>query len=465
MKLPNPHIQTSEDYRSNSDLWISLILLSSALAIAGNISVLITGINFPADLLFFVPIVIAAAKYSWYGTFFSVVLAVLYLAPFPFFPHEFEVWIAALLRAGSLIGIASITTYLAQKNIRIKTELFNNKRQFKRIADYTYNWEYWLDHENKLLYMSPAVNRITGYSPDQFKKDPDLFNKIIHPLDKAAWQNHKFFAHLNDSSRRPVETEFRIVTAKGETRWIGHVSRRLYDEYKRYQGLRVSNRDITAQVEAEEKLLEISMESEKKERNFYSREIHDRLGPLLSTIKLYFQWLAETNDIEKSRIITEKGNQSIDIAIETLREISHNMSSYNLDRLGFIKALENIADQIDSTQKISITVTTNSYERFEKTKEVALYYVVSELINNTIKHANAQNISIDCLFSEQTRTMTIHYEDDGSGFDMNAQEDNATLVKGLGLLNIQQRIKALRGKFTISTSPEKGFKAVVELPV
>ncbi len=456
---------TLKDFRSDDYIWFWVIILSSALAIAVNISVLITGYDLPAEVLFYIPIWIAAAKFAWYGIMFSFVLAALYLAPFPFYQNPYSVWIGALLKAGVMVANATIVAWLSLQIIRIKTDYFNSSRLMKRIADYAYNWEYWVDHEGTVLYMSPAVTRITGYTPEQFRRNPDLFEQIIHPLDQKSWEIHKKHAHEHEPTRREVETEFRILTKNGETRWIGHVCRRLYNEYNQFQGMRVSNRDITAQVEAEEKLLEISMESEKKERDFYSREIHDRLGPLLSTIKLYFQWLSDTNDITKTKLITEKGNKSIDAAIETLREISHNLSSHNIDRYGFTIAMKQMAEQINASQQIKLLMSANSSERFEKKKEVALYYCTSELINNTIKHAYANNITINFAINESTQLITLHYQDDGKGFNLEILNEKPVISHGLGLLNIQQRIKALRGKFDMHSFPGRGFRAEIELPL
>jgi PAS domain S-box-containing protein len=120
---------------------------------------------------------------------------------------------------------------------------------FRTIADYTYDWEYWIDPQGHLLYVSPACERITGYGPEAFMADSTLLATIVHPDDRAIIERH--LHHLSDSA--PFSTEFRIRTRDGQERWIGHACQAVYDGAGEWLGRRASNRDITeaARVAAE----------------------------------------------------------------------------------------------------------------------------------------------------------------------------------------------------------------------
>jgi signal transduction histidine kinase len=201
---------------------------------------------------------------------------------------------------------------------------------------------------------------------------------------------------------------------------------------------------------------------EERERNRYSSELHDGLGPLLSTVKLYFQWLADTTDQGKAKIITEKGNYCIDSAIRTTREMALGLSSLILVRSGYVKTILNYIETIKELQKLTIDFVFNSEDRFGYLVETTLYRITTELINNTIKYANASQIEITFNYHKDIYLTTFSYIDNGIGFNFSDVERNR---KGLGLLNIQQRVNILKGIMQIETSPGKGLKIYIELPV
>ena len=132
------------------------------------------------------------------------------------------------------------------------------EQRYKIVADFTYDWEFWQSPEGKMLYVSPACERITGYTPTQFLKNPHLMDKIILPEDK-----HIHSTHL-DKIKTFIEDRviYRIKRKDGEIRWIEHICRPILDDNGTFLGTRGSNRDITARKRAEEKL----EESEEKYR-------------------------------------------------------------------------------------------------------------------------------------------------------------------------------------------------------
>lgn len=134
-----------------------------------------------------------------------------------------------------------------------------NEETFRLFAECTYNWEYWIGPDGKYVYVSPSCERITGYSARAFMENPNLLISIIHPDD------YKYVArHFSDMQKeRSVDSfdygygfglAFRIVTASGDIRWIGHVFQPVYGDDGRWLGHRVSNRDITERIEAEDAL-------------------------------------------------------------------------------------------------------------------------------------------------------------------------------------------------------------------
>lgn len=162
-----------------------------------------------------------------------------------------------------------------------------SEERFRTIADYTYDWEYWQGVNKEILYISPSCQRVTGYSQADFICDPALINKIVHPADMTAYQKH-----LTDiCSSAENHLDFRIITKRGEERWIAHGCRAVFTRDGLPHGRRVSNRDITDLKLAEQiaqKLAYFDALTGLPNR----RMLLDRLGQSLSQAKRFAREMA-----------------------------------------------------------------------------------------------------------------------------------------------------------------------------
>ena len=129
-----------------------------------------------------------------------------------------------------------------------RNELAANELRFRTVADFAYDWEYWVGPDRTLLYISPSCQRITGYSAGEFAADPRLWETMTHPDDRLAVLEH---LRQEDASRAPLCQMFRIVDRHGEVRWIEHFCQVVYGQPGEYLGRRVNNRDVTARKAAE----------------------------------------------------------------------------------------------------------------------------------------------------------------------------------------------------------------------
>ena len=122
--------------------------------------------------------------------------------------------------------------------------------KFRTVSDFAYNWEYWIAPDGNLIYVSPSSKRITGYDANEFLKDPKLLTQIVHTEDKSIVGSH--FDLINSEELHAVD--FRIVTRSGDTRWISHSCRAVFDDNGTWIGRRASNRDITERKTIEQRL-------------------------------------------------------------------------------------------------------------------------------------------------------------------------------------------------------------------
>ena len=213
----------------------------------------------------------------------------------------------------------------------------------------------------------------------------------------------------------------------------------------------------------EKMFLNTIIQTEEKERKRFAKDLHDGLGPLLSTVKMSVSSLAQMEHDDASREIVENTELVINEAIKSLKEISDNLSPHILNNFGLLRALNNFSNKINIARTIKINLKSNlKDERFDPNVEVVLYRVICELINNTIKHAKAKKI--DLSLAKEGDYLTIVYKDDGKGFDVSKVIDQPSGT-GMGFSNIYSRINSLKGEITVESEQRTGTSVTIKVLV
>ncbi len=228
--------------------------------------------------------------------------------------------------------------------------------------------------------------------------------------------------------------------------------KRIFNFQKQLDDLRKHN---------ESKVLSAIIKTEENERQKFAKELHDGMGPLLSSIKMAISALSRSKTAENERKIVENTAMLIDESLVSLKEISNKLSPHILNNFGLLKAIKSFISKFSTDESPHIILNSNiENKRYDYNVEVVLYRVVCELVTNTIKHAEASNISID-IFEENTH-LNLVYFDNGIGFD-DKTIDN--LSKGMGYSNIKSRVKSLDGKIEIESEPDSGLCVTISLKV
>jgi signal transduction histidine kinase len=191
---------------------------------------------------------------------------------------------------------------------------------------------------------------------------------------------------------------------------------------------------------------------EEKERSRISKELHDGLGPMLTTLKMMIQ----SSGIEENK--KEEMKQTTDQIIEEVRLFSYTLLPQSLSDFGVSKALENWIFKLKKITPIAINYSESlniDPKELASDLQICIYRVIQELVNNSIKHSQASKIVIDISNSEEE--IIISFYDDGVGFSQQTEQ------MGIGLLNIKERISILNGKIEINSST-LGTKIFIELP-
>jgi signal transduction histidine kinase len=207
--------------------------------------------------------------------------------------------------------------------------------------------------------------------------------------------------------------------------------------------------------ENEKNVLAAVINAEEKARQTFARELHDGMGPVLSSIKMTLSAVDRENLTPVNRKIIESAHYAAGNSIVTLKEIANNLSPHLLTNYGLKQALDTLASQLFPQKSIG-------YEfdfQIDETKlphemNINFYRIISELMNNSYVHANPQKVYVE--IKENEGFIHLRYMDDGKGFDydlVNGDFKN----KGMGLNNIFSRVKSLNGYYSIVTAPDNGF--------
>ena len=201
-------------------------------------------------------------------------------------------------------------------------------------------------------------------------------------------------------------------------------------------------------VRAEKRVINAIVTTEEKERKRFAEELHDGLGPLLSTVKMSLSTLIEKIKDSPEADILNNTNHLVNEALNTLKDISNNLSPHVLSNFGLASAIAAFTAKINQTGAVEIDFKSNMEGlRLENDKEVVIYRAACELINNSVRHSGASRIEIE--LNKHEKFITLQYNDDGRGFDSNTLSNEDP--KGMGLSNIETRVKSVDGVFILES--------------
>jgi len=218
-------------------------------------------------------------------------------------------------------------------------------------------------------------------------------------------------------------------------------------------------KEIIEKNAMQQKMIDAVILTEETERRRFASDLHDGLGPVLSAINLFFQAYIDVADAEGKSEIEAKLKKTIDSAIDDVSRISHNISPHIIEHYGLATALDNFVKPIVFSGKLTCDIDYGSVRRFDLEKELSLYRTLTELMHNTVRHADASNIKVQMRVAEGH--LMVHYEDNGKGFDLEGQMRNK---KGLGLKSIHNRIQSIGGKITLKSIQHQGMQAMIDVP-
>lgn len=232
----------------------------------------------------------------------------------------------------------------------------------------------------------------------------------------------------------------------------------------------IENARLYEQVQEKEelrgKLLERVVAAQEEERKRLARDLHDQTGQRLTALAMGLSSLDELLDRNPALAherLTELETMSAG-AIDDLRQFVSDLRPSLLDDLGLVAALRHIAKEIE--ERSGVTVEYNPSGRRQRLRseiETVLYRIAQEALNNTVRHAHANHVTIDLNFGDHSVALAI--EDNGKGFEPNSVLKPQAQVRAWGLLGMQERVALVGGTCKIESAPGRGTRLVAEIPL
>ncbi|HMO62857.1 MAG TPA: histidine kinase [Ferruginibacter sp.] len=216
--------------------------------------------------------------------------------------------------------------------------------------------------------------------------------------------------------------------------------------------------------EKQQALLNASIKFQEEERNRIAADLHDDVGPLLATARLYLNENIIHQEPASQLQSVFSAKQIIDDAIQLIRNISHSMMPPTLKNFGLESAMGDLFQKINGSGTLNASVRFHDYRtRLKLDQELLIFRIVQELINNIIKHSNAGFIHLTQNANATHSYFRLHH--DGKGLLQDDFERMSHNSAGLGLKNITSRVRVLNGRIFFEIDPSHTYyKVTIEIP-
>ena len=217
--------------------------------------------------------------------------------------------------------------------------------------------------------------------------------------------------------------------------------------------------DVSFQMKTENLIIRAIINTQENERQRLAKDLHDGLAQPLSAIKFFISAIGEDLKNKKQQKVLQKASEALTEVIAEMRNICFNLMPKTLEEFGLVKAVQEFCTHFFYDNKTKFKIDPNQHlPPLSADIKIDLYRVIQEFITNAINHGHADNISIS--FKYHQKILRINLEDNGKGFDTNNYAG-----RGMGLQNVQSRVKSHDGELLLTSTIGKGTTYKIAIPI
>lgn len=396
----------------------------------------------------------------------------------PFSQDELRAQIDVVLRIKRVEDLLRKRNESLEILIKDQSQKFlQSEERFLQISEHAMEFYWEVDCRGIFTYVSPVIEKMLRVKPDDIIGEQSYIE--LFQLDKGKGRKNLIADSFNNHSGFN-DCEIELKPWKNKKIWLSVSGFSTFNKSGKFYGFRGVCYDITMRKQAEialkkslkqiksyqKKLKNLNTKlilAEEKERRRIAENLHDSLGQTLSLAYIKLSSIVNEDFSPDVKKIFSETSDMLNKAITESRTITYDLSPPILYELGLIPAFKWKLEQIREKYGIeTLLINDNNYIDVQKEFNILLYRVVTELLNNAIKHARADIIEL--RVSKENKCYHITVRDNGVGFKKPLIK-KATLNGGFGLLNITERLDNIKGHLDIQSEEGIGTKAKVVIPI
>jgi PAS domain S-box-containing protein len=352
-----------------------------------------------------------------------------------------------------------------QKNFADQLKISNERYELVTKATNEAIWD--LDLEMNNMTWSEGYRILFGHGFEDSDQGLDFWETNIHP-DERSMVIESFNLFLKQHTTPHWECEYRFRRKDGSYAFVLDKGYMIFNNKGKPVRIVGAMRDITERKKLEKELMlkersrqfqiaQAAVFAQEKERAEIGKELHDNIGQLLTTTKLYLEML-KLKQADPDELI-DRGTKHINTIITEVRNLSRSLVPASINDLGLVASANDLIESIRALGSLDISffATDNIEERIDDSVKLTIYRILQEQLNNIVRHAEAKNVMVEIFLADNTIYFLI--ADDGKGFELK------TVKKGQGLMNIKSRAELQDGSVEIITNPGQGCRLVIQIPI
>jgi PAS domain S-box-containing protein len=363
-----------------------------------------------------------------------------------------------------LASAAYIKEYLARRELAFRFGLANDRLRLAMEASASVGWDFDVKSGRNVWFGD--LQTIFGVASDPYVTTREDFIRYVHPDDRTRVSEAIADARQN---RKLYAADFRVVQPDGTVRWLAARGKFYYARNGNPERMLGVSLDITERKLTEEKLREYEgavnrrvIEAEERERSRIAKDLHEDIGQRLALLAIAVEQLK--NDLPHQAVelldrMDAVWKQSLEILTD-VKASAHELYSPRLQYLGIATVMRSFCEEFGGRKQVGIDFRNHDLPSLVLPDvSICLFRVLQEALHNGVKHSGVKKFEVKLWSASDEIHLTVR--DSGAGFDTDA----ARKGRGLGLTRIEQRVKLVKGTFSIDSQLEKGTTVLVSVPL